>query len=261
MTAKANGSGGSGVAGPGSSTNNYVPQWSGTGGGTLAAGLPVGTTGANTILETGSGGKIDASVLPSGVGGGGGAPSWVAGRWYTPIVPSASFSPLAAEMYCLGLYVPNTVTIDKLAVVAGGAVNQSIAMALYAGNYLAPGSALLVNGTSVSGATGSITSGTAVSMSLSTPVQITAGEYLACANVSATGALYGSVETVGTAPNIPLLQSGFSVPLGATGAQNVTYPPGGRYAYPYTGSMPANLGGLTANAVNVLVSVSVYSVP
>ena len=63
VTAAANGSGGSGVAGPGSSTNGFVPQWSGTGGNTLSVGLPVGLTGNSTIVETTSGGFLTNSLI------------------------------------------------------------------------------------------------------------------------------------------------------------------------------------------------------
>jgi hypothetical protein len=52
------------ISGPGGSTNGYVPQWSGTAGTALSAGLPVGTSGNNTILETGAGGAISSQVLP-----------------------------------------------------------------------------------------------------------------------------------------------------------------------------------------------------
>lgn len=55
------------VVGPGTSTNNYVPLWNGTTGYLLAAGLPVATSGANTILELNSGGLINAGVLPTDV--------------------------------------------------------------------------------------------------------------------------------------------------------------------------------------------------
>jgi hypothetical protein len=54
------------VEGPGSSTNNYVPQWSGTSGTSLAVGLPIATTStANAIVETGSGGTINANFIPN----------------------------------------------------------------------------------------------------------------------------------------------------------------------------------------------------
>jgi hypothetical protein len=52
------------VGSAGSSTNNYVPQWSGTAGNFLGAGLPVGLTGNSTIVETTSGGLLTASLLP-----------------------------------------------------------------------------------------------------------------------------------------------------------------------------------------------------
>src|SRR5271163_1837139 len=54
------------VKGPGSSTNAYVPQWNGTTGTSLSAGLPVGITGPSTIVETNSGGLI-ANALISGL--------------------------------------------------------------------------------------------------------------------------------------------------------------------------------------------------
>jgi hypothetical protein len=56
------------VTGPGSSTNNFIPQWSGTGGSVLAGGLPVGNSGNSTVLETSAGGTIPAAVVaPSAV--------------------------------------------------------------------------------------------------------------------------------------------------------------------------------------------------
>jgi hypothetical protein len=42
------------VQGPGSSTNNYIPQWDGTGGDTLKAGLAVGTSANNLVQLDGS---------------------------------------------------------------------------------------------------------------------------------------------------------------------------------------------------------------
>jgi len=52
------------LTGPGSSTGGYIPQWSGTNGLTLGAGLPVGTTGSNAIVETNSSGQIAPSIIP-----------------------------------------------------------------------------------------------------------------------------------------------------------------------------------------------------
>ena len=54
-----------GIAGPVSSTVGYVPSWNSTNGTTVANGYPVATTGANTLVETGSGGTIAASILPT----------------------------------------------------------------------------------------------------------------------------------------------------------------------------------------------------
>lgn len=50
--------------GPGSSTNNFVPQWSGTTGTSLATGLPVSATAssANTIVESNGSGTINYSI-------------------------------------------------------------------------------------------------------------------------------------------------------------------------------------------------------
>jgi hypothetical protein len=53
------------VAGPGTSTNGYIPQWVGTTGFVLGAGLPVGATGINTVVETNGSGIIAASILPA----------------------------------------------------------------------------------------------------------------------------------------------------------------------------------------------------
>ena len=61
-------SGSGGISGPGSSTNNYVPQWNGTGGTALSAGLPVGTTGNSTILESNSSGYLASGVMPAFTG-------------------------------------------------------------------------------------------------------------------------------------------------------------------------------------------------
>ena len=49
--------------GPGSSTNAYVPQWNGTTGTSLAAGLPVGVTGSSMIVETNSSGLIANTLI------------------------------------------------------------------------------------------------------------------------------------------------------------------------------------------------------
>jgi hypothetical protein len=56
---------GSTFTGPGSSTNGYLPQWNGATGNILAAGLPVGTTGNNTVVETNGSGLIAASIIPA----------------------------------------------------------------------------------------------------------------------------------------------------------------------------------------------------
>ena len=53
------------VSGPGSSTSGYVPTWSGTTGISLAVGLPVGTTGNSTLVETGTTGLIASSIVPT----------------------------------------------------------------------------------------------------------------------------------------------------------------------------------------------------
>ncbi len=59
VTAASNGTGG-GISGPGTSTNGYVPQWNGTTGSALFAGLAVG--GANGLVQQTSG------VYPAGDG-------------------------------------------------------------------------------------------------------------------------------------------------------------------------------------------------
>ena len=63
------GSGGGGsISGPATTTSGYLPTWGNGTGTLLGTGYPVGTTGANTVLLTGSGGLIDASVLPAFTG-------------------------------------------------------------------------------------------------------------------------------------------------------------------------------------------------
>jgi hypothetical protein len=58
---------GTGIAGPGSSTVSYVPQWSNTGGTSLGVGLSVATTAtANSLVETGIGGTIATAFLAAG---------------------------------------------------------------------------------------------------------------------------------------------------------------------------------------------------
>lgn len=56
-----------GVFGPATSTNGFVPTWNGVAGNALAAGLPVGQTGNSTIVETDSAGLISTAILPSTV--------------------------------------------------------------------------------------------------------------------------------------------------------------------------------------------------
>jgi len=55
--------GGGGITGPASTTVGFVPQWSNTAGTALGAGLPVGTTGSNTIVETTAGGTISNTLI------------------------------------------------------------------------------------------------------------------------------------------------------------------------------------------------------
>ena len=55
------------VAGPGSSTDTYVPQWSGTSGNALGAGLPVSQSAdPYTIAERDGGGNLTANFLLAG---------------------------------------------------------------------------------------------------------------------------------------------------------------------------------------------------
>lgn len=64
------GTGSGSVSGPGSSTNGFVPLWSGTSGTTLGTGLAVGTSGANTILETdGFGNLSNVSITGGSISG------------------------------------------------------------------------------------------------------------------------------------------------------------------------------------------------
>src|ERR1700733_2346190 len=52
------------LEGPGNATIGYVPLWGAVNGCQLTGGLPVGTTGANTIVETQANGLIANGVLP-----------------------------------------------------------------------------------------------------------------------------------------------------------------------------------------------------
>lgn len=54
------------VTGPNGATIGYVPQYADIAGRQLSAGLPVATSGANTIVETGAGGIVLTSVIPVG---------------------------------------------------------------------------------------------------------------------------------------------------------------------------------------------------
>lgn len=53
------------VVGPGSSTSGFVPLWNNTAGTLLSSGLPVATTGINTIVETNGSGLIAAAIVPT----------------------------------------------------------------------------------------------------------------------------------------------------------------------------------------------------
>ena len=53
------------VLGPATNTNLYIPQWNGADSKVLKNGLPVGETGNSTVVKTSSGGKIDASIVPT----------------------------------------------------------------------------------------------------------------------------------------------------------------------------------------------------
>ena len=57
--------GGGNVSGPGAVTNSYLPQW-GASNNLLTTGLPVSATaGANTVPESGAGGKLDIGWIPN----------------------------------------------------------------------------------------------------------------------------------------------------------------------------------------------------
>src|ERR1035437_489200 len=79
--ASGSGSGAGTVTGPVSSTNLYVPQWNGTAGTALGVGLPVGTTGVSTILETDGSGYVSVGVLSGSYTGITGVGTLTAGVW------------------------------------------------------------------------------------------------------------------------------------------------------------------------------------
>ncbi len=203
----------------------------------------------------------------NGSGGNGGGQPWVAGRWYATPAPTQASGTLAANsLLCLQIYVPQMATINKLGITAAGAVNMNMAMALYAGNYMAPASATLVPGSTLSGATGSVSSGGAITFTYGTPLQIGAGEYLACVNNSAAFQAVASASAAQYGVQAMMFSTGTAGPLGSTGSGTGTYsgivPPGGQMTYTYTGTMPANLAGLSGTAgIWPIVNLSVYSVP
>ena len=59
------GGGGGSVNGPVSSTVGFAPLWDNTAGTLIGVGLPVATTGTNTIVETNSSGFLAAGVMPA----------------------------------------------------------------------------------------------------------------------------------------------------------------------------------------------------
>jgi len=76
------GTGGGNVSGPGSSTAGWVPTWSGASGTLLATGHPVGNSGANTVMETDSSGRLDVTTLPAtALTGPGSSTDGYAARW------------------------------------------------------------------------------------------------------------------------------------------------------------------------------------
>jgi len=52
------------VTGPGTANVGYIPTWGNTGATLLASGLPVGTGGVSTVVETTAGGLLSLSIIP-----------------------------------------------------------------------------------------------------------------------------------------------------------------------------------------------------
>lgn len=77
------GNGNGNIAGPGSSTDGFLPQWSGATGTALATGLPVGLTGNSTVVKTTSGGLLTPSIIPA-------SQAWAPS---TPAISTATFTP------------------------------------------------------------------------------------------------------------------------------------------------------------------------
>lgn len=91
VTAASNGTG-SGIGGPGTSTDSFVPQWSGTSGNLLKQGLPVGNVGSLTLLQTDSSGHIGNAAIANLPGSALATGAAIANLGYTPLSTSANFA-------------------------------------------------------------------------------------------------------------------------------------------------------------------------
>ena len=116
-----------GISGPGPTVNGYVPQWNSTSGAALGAGLPVGFTGTNTIVETTSNGQVNASVLPFGTGANQVAEGGVIGAGS---VGSATLIPVltynaAGQITAVSTAAPSPITINGQSCAVGGSCTTS----------------------------------------------------------------------------------------------------------------------------------------
>jgi hypothetical protein len=204
------------VTGPVSSTNGFVPQWSGTTGTILGAGLPVGLTGASTIVETTAGGLLTTSIIPTITLGStaltyGGTTSNISGL--TLASPTFSGTVAGAGTIPNSVLANSAVTIGSTSVALGATVTSfsgvTLASPTFSGTVAGAGTipnAVLANSSVTIGST---------SVALGATVTSISGLTLPSPTFS------GTVAGSGTVPNSVLVNSsttinGVACTLGST---------------------------------------------
>lgn len=104
------------VSGPGSSTNGFIPQWSGTGGTALSTGLAVGNSGNSTVLETDGSGHIPSTTIVNVVTGPGSSTDGNVARW----------SGASGQILSTGTPVGNSGANNIMQADSGGKLDRSV---------------------------------------------------------------------------------------------------------------------------------------